>query len=226
MKTLRNILLLACLSGAMGASDQGTLEDYNRAYALSAKYNHGYVPNANPTPRWIGDTHKFWYVLDNDGTKEYTVTDADSRSTKPLFDHKALAKALADNSGKEVKAEDLQLDYLRVSSACDTLWFNKDGRRWIYVNRKKSKLIDNGAIPVPEPRPHWMVVDEEKDAAPVASPDGSKLAFVRENNVGSRRDKRQGKAAQQGRYYRQLLFVVHRVVARRKQGGIVPYSSR
>ena len=44
-------------------------------------------------------------------------------------------------------------------------------------------MLDRGAVPVDAPGPHWMVVDEEKDFGPVASPDGKKTAFVRDNDL-------------------------------------------
>ena len=60
----------ACLS-VFPALAQGTVEDYNRAYSLAKTYNYGQVPNGRISPRWIGDTDKFWYVSDQaDGSKD------------------------------------------------------------------------------------------------------------------------------------------------------------
>ena len=184
MKLSRLIALSLLCCSAASISAQGTLDDYNRAYALSGKYNHGYVPNARIAPRWIGETGRFWYVEDMpDGTKEYTVLDAKSRKKSALLDRKTLASALKAKGVEDIDAANLRLENLRVSADLDTLWFNRNGRMWTYVKGKKGGLDDNGAVQPPKPRPHWMVVDEEKDFGPVPSPDGTKTAFVRDNNL-------------------------------------------
>lgn len=161
---------------------QGTLEDYNRAYGLAKKYNYGRVENARISPHWVSG-NKFWYVNEAGGKREYTLVDAESLKSAPLFNHKALAMALSSNTGSEVNPDDINVEYLRGNAACDSLWFNFAGKQWLYAAKGKGKLVDHGAVPAPDPQPHWMVVDEEKDAAPVVSPDGSRTAFVRDNNV-------------------------------------------
>jgi len=49
------------LSGGM-AFAQGTVDDYNRAYALREKFSANKVFYSNVTPQWIEGTHQFWYV--------------------------------------------------------------------------------------------------------------------------------------------------------------------
>lgn len=41
---------------------QGTVEDYNRAYALREKYNAKHVLYAGVVPYWVDQTSAFWYV--------------------------------------------------------------------------------------------------------------------------------------------------------------------
>lgn len=196
----------------MQAIAQGTLEDYNRAYGLNAKYNYGYVPNARIYPQWIGDTGKFWYVDEHqDGSKVYTVVDAAKKKSTPLFDSKAVAAAFKANGIENADPNDLKLERLNVSNNLDTLWFNRDGRQWTYIKSGKRHLLDRGVVPVPEPEPHWMVVDEEKDFQPVPSPDGKKVAFVRDNNLCVR-DVATGQVAQLttdgtiGNYYSSYIY--------------------
>ncbi len=183
MKTLKSFLCAAALACTFNAFAQGTLEDYNRAYALAKKYNNGYVANANPSPGWIDGTHKFWYVHDDGGTRRYTLVDADKNTSKNLFNHEALASALSAKISSEINPADIRLESLMVSPGCDTLRFNYNGDRWTYVNNNKGALFNNGTVPPPPVYPHWMVVDEEKDGEPAVSPDGSKTAFVRDNNL-------------------------------------------
>ena len=49
------------LSGGM-AFAQGTVDDYNRAYALREKFSANKVFYSSVTPQWIEGTHQFWYV--------------------------------------------------------------------------------------------------------------------------------------------------------------------
>lgn len=184
MKHKKSFIVAALGLCSIPAMAQGTLEEYNRAYGLAKKYNYGFVPNARVNPQWIDGIGKFWYVDENnDGTKQYTLVDAGKRKRSELLDSKAIAGALKARGLDNVDERDLKLENLQVSSNLDTLWFNRDGRMWTFIKSGKKHLTDRGAVPVPPAQPHWMVVDEEKDFGPVPSPDGSKLAFVRDNNL-------------------------------------------
>ena len=50
---------------------QGTVEDYNRAYALREKYNAKHVLYAGVVPHWVDQTSAFWYVRQTEKGKEY-----------------------------------------------------------------------------------------------------------------------------------------------------------
>ncbi|MDE6153692.1 MAG: DPP IV N-terminal domain-containing protein, partial [Muribaculaceae bacterium] len=180
---LRLAILLLTLSAMPVCFAQGTVDDYNRAYALGRKYNYGHVDNARPNPQWIDGTHRFWYINEKAGENTYTLVDADSRKSQPMFDHKMLAKAVSDKTGSEVKPGELRLEGLRVSRNADTLWFNHGGLRWMYLNNRRPRLDNLGPVPAPAPQPHWMVVDEERGTVAVKSPDGRNEAFIRDNNV-------------------------------------------
>ncbi|MDE5814583.1 MAG: DPP IV N-terminal domain-containing protein, partial [Muribaculaceae bacterium] len=210
IKKLMSASLLAVCT--LPAFSQGTLEDYNRAFGLSKKYNNGYVPNARVYPRWIADTGKFWYVDEKqDGSKTYIIVDASKQKKSTLFDAKGVEEALKNHGIQDAEARDLRLEGLEVSSNLDTLWFNRNGHMWTYIKSGRNHLVDRGAIPSPAPQPHWMVVDEEKDFPPVPSPDGTKVAFVRDNNLYVR-DAESGEVKQMttdgtiGNYYSSYIY--------------------
>ncbi|MDE6522201.1 MAG: S9 family peptidase [Muribaculaceae bacterium] len=184
MKKPHFLLAIASLALSLQSAAQGTLEDYNRAFGLAEKYNNGYVPNARVYPQWIGSTGKFWYVDEKqDGSKSYSLVDANRQKRMDLFDHKAMAGELRAKGIDDVNDNRLGIEQLKVSENLDTLWFNRSGRMWTFIKSGKNHLIDRGEIPAPPVQPHWMVVDEEKDFPPVPSPDGSKVAFIRDNNL-------------------------------------------
>lgn len=111
-------MLAMLLSGGM-AFAQGSVEDYNRAYELREKFGAKQVYYANVAPQWIDGTHHFWYVRETPEGRIYVVVDADKKSRKELFDHRKLATALSQASGKEVKADALQPQRLRVNRTLD-----------------------------------------------------------------------------------------------------------
>lgn len=181
-KSIIKVLLSSVvLSSSLLVSAQGTVEDYNRAYSLREKFNVRNVVNADVRPHWIGDTYKFYYVDGSNGA-DYIVVDAVTKKKSKLFNPERLAKSLSTALGREVKAEGLLLERLQVNSGLDSLSFVMDNHCWSY-DIKKNKMNDNGEIPVPGPQRHWMEVDDEKDFGPVPSPDGSKVVFIKNDNV-------------------------------------------
>ena len=174
-------MLAMLLSGGM-AFAQGSVEDYNRAYELREKFGAKQVYYANVAPQWIDGTHHFWYVRETPEGRIYVVVDADKKSRKELFDHRKLATALSQASGKEVKADALQPQRLRVNRTLDTLHFVLANHRYTYAV-KKNQLTDEGALPTPPKQKHWMEVDDEKGGAPVTSPDGRWSAYIKNDNI-------------------------------------------
>ena len=179
---LKSLIAVTALFFTATGFAQGTLEDYNRAYALGAKYNYGRVENANIFPHWIDGTDYLWYITEKDGVKSYELLNSKTLKTTSLFSLPKLTEALGKAVGKDLNPDNLRLGGMEVSADCRNLSFIYDNRRWSY-DMKADKLEDLGQLPPRVEPPHWMVVDEEKDGEPVISPDGTKSAFVRDNNV-------------------------------------------
>ena len=69
------------LSGGM-AFAQGTVDDYNRAYALREIFSANKVFYSNVTPQWIEGTHQFWYVRNTPEGRIYVSVNADKKNRK------------------------------------------------------------------------------------------------------------------------------------------------
>ena len=93
-------LVAMFLSGGMAIA-QGTADDYRRAYALKEKFSADKVFYSNVNPEWIGKTHYFWYVRNTPDGRIYVLVDADTQNRKNLFDHKLVAAALSEASGRK-----------------------------------------------------------------------------------------------------------------------------
>lgn len=161
---------------------QGTVEDYNRAYALREKYNAKHVLYAGVVPHWVDQTSAFWYVRQTEKGKEYVKVDAASKKRTALFDQQKMAAALTEKAGRAINAYNLPLQNCRLNISLDTLRFQLDGKFWAY-SIKNNRLLDEGAIPPRGKERHWMEVDDEKEGRPVTSPDGKWTAFIRNDNV-------------------------------------------
>lgn len=161
---------------------QGTVEDYNRAYALREKYNAKHVLYAGVVPHWVDQTSVFWYVRQTEKGKEYVKVDAASKKRTALFDQQKMASALTEKAGREINAYNLPLQNCRLNISLDTLRFQLDGKFWAY-SIKNNRLLDEGAIPSRGKERHWMEVDDEKEGSPVTSPDGKWTAFIKNDNV-------------------------------------------
>lgn len=161
---------------------QGTVEDYNRAYALREKYNAKHVLYAGVVPHWVDQTSAFWYVRRTEKGKEYVKVDAASKKRTALFDQQKMASALTEKAGREINAYNLPLQNCRLNISLDTLRFQLDGKFWAY-SIKNNRLLDEGAIPSRGKERHWMEVDDEKEGSPVTSPDGKWTAFIKNDNV-------------------------------------------
>lgn len=161
---------------------QGTVEDYNRAYALREKYNAKHVLYAGVVPHWVDQTSAFWYVRQTEKGKEYVKVDAASNKRTALFDQQKMAAVLTEKAGREINAYNLPLQNCRLNISLDTLRFQLDGKFWAY-SIKNNRLLDEGAIPSRGKERHWMEVDDEKEGSPVTSPDGKWTAFIKNDNV-------------------------------------------
>lgn len=170
--------VLACAS----VSAQGTLEDFNRAFAAPRKYGMSNVYYANVRPSWMTGKDAFWYVRETPQGRRYVAFDVKTKKRADLFDHKKFAAALSAAADRKVDPENINVQWMRVSALGDTLKFNYSGRQWEYAV-KSGRLADKGDIPVPPEEPHWMVVNDEKGNGPVMSPDGKREAFIKNDNV-------------------------------------------
>ena len=175
-------LVLFLIGGS--AMAQGTLEDYKRAYALRDSFSRQRVYYSDVNPQWIGDSHKFWYLRHTPEADEYVLVDADKQKRTSLFNRQRLAKELSAATGREVNADRLRMDRMRVTEGIDTLRFVYDRKNWAFAIRK-GKLLDEGKVSEPRRgrQRHWMEVDDEKGGNPVLSPDRKYEAFIRNHNV-------------------------------------------
>lgn len=182
--SLKYVILFIAFAGIFPANalSQGTVEDYNRAYSLREKFSSKHVLNGNVTPHWVDGSNVFWYVSNTMRGNEYIMIDANTTYKAHLFNHENLSAAISDAVGKQFEPYKLSLGKVNVNNDLNILYFELEGKKWEYDIRY-NKLFQKGNIEQPAPRPHWMVVDDEKGVSPVTSPDGKFIAFIKNDNI-------------------------------------------
>ena len=92
MKT--QILSIALMFSAASALAQGTVEDYNRAYALKTTFSADSVFNWARNVAWRDSSHVLHYQISTPQGKRYVVYDADKASTSVFNSKEEQDKAL------------------------------------------------------------------------------------------------------------------------------------
>ena len=218
-KTIKSLLLPALCFIAANGQAQGTLEDYRRAYSLYEKFNATQVYNDPADIRWDGKTTFHYSVYTPEGTDYYVgkVTGDVKTADVKAIHMKALAELLSRETGKDIPQNTLRLSHLSVDENQPTsVSFEFDGYKWKVEEACTAELrlgskeeLHSPKGPWKKPR-HWMEVDDEKGAAPVASPDGKRQAYIKNDNVYvSDRDGRHERALSNdgtaGNYYSSWL---------------------
>jgi dipeptidyl aminopeptidase/acylaminoacyl peptidase len=162
--------------------------DYDRALNLQDKLKD-LVAHLPDHVEWIEGTERFVYRRSIAGGHEFVLVDADKRTSQPAFDHARLAAALSKALGEQVKPEALPFDHFHMDAAGAWMEFMHERATW---------RCDLAAYTCAKQAGPEMPADDEDGgydstppavngaAHPVASPDGSWLAFVENYNVAIR----------------------------------------
>lgn len=129
------------------------------AYDWSAKASF----NTTVYPYWIDNSDCFWYERECGQGIEYRLVDAKQGTNIVAFDHRALALALEEISGEAVDNYQLPITGVDIHLEPSGLRFSAFGRQWEYL--ESSSVI------------------KEVPSNSAVSPDGQRLAFVRDYNI-------------------------------------------
>lgn len=123
-------LVLFLLATPVGASAQGTLEDYQRAQKfLPGNLRHiAYI--ADVGPHWIENTNRFWYRKSSPSGSEFILVDAEKKTRVPAFDQARLAAALSRSAKREYSASDLPFSDFEYVDQGKTIRFESDDKEW------------------------------------------------------------------------------------------------
>lgn len=124
------------------------------------------VKNLSPSPNWIAGSDRFWVKNESTEGTRFLVVDAEDGKQEPAFDHANMAAALTAAGVENVKAEALPIagldwkdDSILVTTAAGAFRCTPDA----------TSCQKDETVPL--------------TAAERASPDGSRIAFIRGHNL-------------------------------------------
>ena len=182
-------LLLAFISATVPAVAQGTEADYAQAENLRTRL-YGLVEGSVDEPTFSEDSKTLVYrrTLKGGGV-EFVQVDLTTLTKSTAFDQTAVAKALADATGKPWKARHLPFPNYKLAADRTSMEFEASDAKWRClfegwtcekledVNRPPPILGMGNRNPIGTGRP------DKPDPKPAKSPDGKSEAFVRDSNL-------------------------------------------
>ena len=140
--------------------------NYHQAERYSSKYLGQFVYDSSVTPKWIGDSDKFWYSYRTSaGTKYYRV-DPKHATKEDLFDHGKLASLLSVLVRKPLDSARLPLTRVEIEDDGSAIKFVVDKFQYQY-NLDDEELEKLGKAPPPSPSSRFgfrgRVTEEKKE---------------------------------------------------------------
>ena len=118
-------------------------------------------------PHWIDDSDSFWYQRNRVDGKEYRLVDAKAASNKVGFDHEMLALQLGALVGHAINPRNLPIQIKDWTLSPHQIKFSYAEKLWMF-DAQKAKCIE---------------INTDSELNGVVSPDGKKIAFVRDFNL-------------------------------------------
>lgn len=153
--------------------DNNILARYMSAQSIMSGYlTNRLVLNDAVFPHWIirndgSDSYCFWYRKETTFGKEIRLVDARARTNITAFDHQVLAEELTQISGQLQDGRNLPLTNLSIDLDPMKVFFEAFGKRWVFSSG--CRLSE--------------VAEDVHRHFGITSPDGRKVAFVREHDV-------------------------------------------
>jgi dipeptidyl aminopeptidase/acylaminoacyl peptidase len=155
-----------------------TSDDYARAERFMTYNTTPLVFRNNVRPTWL-DGNRFWYRVNVVGGAEFVLVDAAGASKSPAFDHERVAAALSSAAKSTYTALTLPFNDFDYTSDERAIEFNLAKQRW-RCDRDGASCTVTGTA---RPRAAGAGGGAEGERAQVASPDGTRAAFVRNHNL-------------------------------------------
>lgn len=115
--------------------DDSILYRYEQAQALmQCQFQHSspIVNNDVVLPRWVKNSHCFWYIRQTKSGKQYRLIDAETAENREAFDHKVLANALSMLVKQHVDDKNLPIRDVVLSLSPNKIRFTAFKKFWLF----------------------------------------------------------------------------------------------
>lgn len=166
---------------------QGTLPDYQRALALSDKFDNQAANLPGPVT-WLENSSRFWFRNTVMNRQEFVLYDADTLARRTAFDHEKIAAALSALAGRKLNPSRLPFSTITFTDKESAIEVTFDGTAYrceiadSTCRRLPPRRQPFGAFGVPPPP--CVALSPAEDAS--KSPDGKWEAIISNYNVAIR----------------------------------------
>ena len=155
-----------------------TVKDYERAESFLNYNTAPLIDYDSVRPEWLpGD--KFWYRTLTPKGSEFISVDPAKKTRSAAFDQQKLAAALSKATGKVYEAEMLPFSSFSLSADGKLIIFEAEGKQWSCDLQTYECKPDNSHLASGGGRSRGRRIR----AIEIASPDGTKEAFIKDYNL-------------------------------------------
>ncbi|TDS09791.1 S9 family peptidase [Sphingobacterium paludis] len=173
-------LLMFCVLASANSFAQGTVDDFKRAKELRGKMTNK-VYHVPAQIKWNEQGDLLWYEKNTAAGKQFVLVDPKAASKSTLFELNALTDALKAALNKPVDGASLLSDHIKLIDR-DLLEFTYDGYVWCW-NRSTNKLDKKEKEKNDRRGGYWGQRFDDSKGEPIASPDSSLLAYIKNSNI-------------------------------------------
>jgi dipeptidyl aminopeptidase/acylaminoacyl peptidase len=172
MNRLRFTLIACILVLSTQAQQKFSEKEYQRAENFMNYSTQKYIDHNFTAPNWIsGD--RFWYRTLTPKGSEFVLIDPVKKTKTMAFDAQKLAAALSTATGRKIDASSLPFQFFSYSDDNKSIFFSANGQLW-KANLQTYALEKGNAS---------SNAGRSGRSLEIASPDGTKAAFIRDWNL-------------------------------------------
>lgn len=173
--------ICVCLLVCYGGFAQGTVGDYARAKELRHKIADKLV-DVPLHVQWNEAGTLCWYEKNTSTGKTFMLVDPVSKSKSVLFEAKTAEQALSKELNKTVKWDAVSRREMKLIDR-NLFTFEYDGVRWSW-DLVQQQLTKRDSIARRDRREgYWGRRFDDSKGEPVESPDKTKIAYLKNNNI-------------------------------------------
>jgi hypothetical protein len=173
---------LLCFAVTANAQQGGALtaKDYERAESALSYNTEPFIDHGSVRPNWLtGD--KFWFRDLNAHGSEFILVDPVKKTRSAVFDQGKLAAALSTATGKSYTGLMLPFQSFTYSTDGKSVIFQADGKQWACDLTTYQVSADNSMVA--KPGGGRFQGRRMRAGSNIASPDGTKEAFLKDYNL-------------------------------------------